>query len=76
MIDIIQKIKPLQPIIIAAGVIIAFTFWQRDSIQSQQTMQELLRESYNKETLCQEELQELRLRIYNLELKINELLGK
>lgn len=76
LIEFVTRVKPLQPIIIAAGVIATFTFWQRDAIDNQQTMQQLLRDSYQNEMVCQEELQELRMRIYNLELKINELLKK
>jgi hypothetical protein len=76
IINIIGHIKPLQPIIIAAGCIYAFTLWQREEMTNDQQMQNLLRESYHKESICQQELQELRMRIYNLELKINELITK
>lgn len=65
----ILKLKAVQPLIIAAAIIVAFNYWQKDSIANQQAMQELLRESYKTERICQEELMELRMRIYNLEQK-------
>ena len=74
--NLIARIKPLQPIIIAAGFIYAFTLWQRDAMTEQHNLQQMLRDSYTKESVCQQELQELRMRIYNLELKINELIRK
>jgi hypothetical protein len=70
LIEQASKLKSLQPILIAAGVIYTFNIWQADNIAQQKEMQALLRESYRTERLCQDELHELRLRIYNLEKKV------
>jgi hypothetical protein len=76
IINIITRIKPLQPILIAAALIYGFTLWENEQIANDERVQQMLRDSYTKESVCQQELQELRMRIYNLELKLNELINK
>lgn len=76
ILEVAKKSKALQSIIIAGCFVFGLMWINRENLEAQSKLQELLKTAYEQQGLCEEELIELRKDIKRLESEIYKIKNK
>lgn len=73
ILEMVQKSKPLQYMVIVGCFVFGLVWINKENLEAQAKLQELLKTAYEQQGLCEDELIELRKDIRRLESEIYKL---